>query len=41
LEDTAKEKEISAHSIPAYKEVKEMEDRLYNKLLNVTRNLQG
>lgn len=40
LEDTVKQKGVSAQDIPAYSEVKEMENLLYNELLNNTRNLE-
>lgn len=37
LKKSAKRKGIQPDSIPAYNEVKEMEDKLYSKLLTVTR----
>lgn len=40
LKTAAIKKGISADSIPAYKEVKSIEDRLYTRLLNTTRDLK-
>lgn len=40
LEAEAKHKGISTDQIPAYKEMKEMESRLYHQLLNITRILE-
>ena len=40
LENKAEEKNISAEQIPAYKEVKEIENKLYHELLNRTRMLK-
>ena len=40
LEKAAKKENVSTDKIPAYKEVKEMEDKLYHKLLNITRQLK-
>lgn len=40
LETVAKEKGINPDRIPAYKEVKEIENSLYHQLLNITRVLE-
>jgi hypothetical protein len=40
LESKAEEENISAEQIPAYKEVKEVENKLYHELLNRTRKLK-
>lgn len=40
LETKADEEGIKPEKIPAYKEVKEMENILFNKLLNITRMLE-
>jgi len=40
LETAAKNKGLSVDSIPAYKEVKDIENRLYHQLLNITRDLE-
>lgn len=39
LENKAKEEGINPEKIAAYSEVKQIEDKLYNKLLNITRML--
>ena len=39
LEDKAKEEGINPDKIGAYNEVKQVEDKLYNKLMNITRIL--
>lgn len=39
LETAAIKKGIPADSIPAYKEVKNIENRIYTRLLNITRDL--
>ncbi|MEO6175358.1 MAG: hypothetical protein ABIP27_09435 [Flavobacterium circumlabens] len=40
LEAKAKKEGISADRIPAYREVKDIENRLYHQLLNITRDLE-
>ena len=40
LENKAKKEKVSTDKIPAYVEVKAMEDKLYHKLLNLTRQLK-
>ncbi|OXG05076.1 hypothetical protein BC749_10967 [Flavobacterium araucananum] len=40
LEAAAKDKGLSVDRIPAYREVKDIENRLYHKLLNITRDLE-
>lgn len=40
LEESAKRENVSANSIPAYSEVKEVESKLWNELLNRTRGLE-
>lgn len=40
LEETAKEKGIQPQQIGAYNEVKTVEDKVYNELLNRTRGLK-
>jgi hypothetical protein len=40
LEKSAKKENVSTDKILAYKEVKEMEAKLYHKLLNITRQLK-
>jgi hypothetical protein len=37
LKESAKSKGIQPESIPAFSEVKELEDKLYSKLLTITR----
>ena len=39
LEEKAKEEGIKPETIGAYKEVKQVEDKLYNMLMNITRML--
>jgi len=40
LEHNAREKKTSADKIPAYREVKSVESKLYDRLLNMTRGLK-
>lgn len=40
LEKEAKKQNISPNKIPAYQEVKEIENKLYHELLNITRKLK-
>ena len=40
LEQKAEEKGIEPNKIPAYPEVSAIEDKLYHKLLNITRDLE-
>ena len=40
LEESAKRENVSANSIPAYSEVKEVGIKLWNELLNRTRGLK-
>ena len=39
LEKKAEKEKISPNQIPAYGEVKKTEDKLYHRLLNITRSL--
>ena len=39
LRDKATEERITANELPAYLEVKEIENKVYNRLLNLTRGL--
>ena len=40
LEKAATENNVSLDKMPAYDQVKSMEDKLYHKLLNLTRQLK-
>ena len=40
LEKSAKEKGVSVSKIPAYEELKELENKLFHKLLNIVRGLE-
>lgn len=40
LEESAKREKVSVEKIPAYSEVKEMENKLWHELLNKTRMLK-
>jgi hypothetical protein len=40
LEESAKQKKIPMEKIPAYSEVKEVENKLWHELLNITRLLK-
>lgn len=40
LEDKARKEKITPYEIPAYNEVREVEDKLYTQLLNITRILK-
>jgi len=40
LKESAKEKGISENKIPAFSELKELENKLFHKLLNTVRDLK-
>jgi len=40
LEERANEKGVSVNKIPAFNELKELENKLFHKLLNTVRNLE-
>ena len=40
LEKSAKEKGISVNEIPAYEELRNLENKLFHKLLNIVRGLE-